>query len=317
MKATYSVIDWVIGAGGLLGGALVKELRARSLGTVLTSSIPWENPRHAHAALTAGITTMLIAAADGPWRVSWCAGAGVTGTAAGALHAEVATFSRFLDTLHTQARLPWLGKVFLASSAGGVYSGAGVAPFTETDLGDPVSPYGVAKLACEKLATNFALVSGVPVVIGRIANLYGPGQDLAKPQGLISHLCRAHVTGQPISVYVSLDTLRDYLFVDDCAALIADSLDRLDDAAPGSATIKILASGHGVTIGALLGECRRIFKRAPRVVLGTSESAKFQVKDLRLRSVVWPDLDRRTLTPLPVGIGATVADMLLRRQHGS
>jgi UDP-glucose 4-epimerase len=154
------------------------------------------------------------------------------------------------------------------------------------------------------------------VLIGRIANLYGPGQNLTKPQGLISHLCRSQLTGQPISVYVSLDTLRDYIYVDDAAALVIDGLDRLAVVQPADPVIKILASQQGVTIGALIAESRRLFKRAPRVVLGSSPFAKFQVRDLRLRSVVWPELDRRSLTPLGVGIKATAADLLRGVQLG-
>ena len=155
------------------------------------------------------------------------------------------------------------------------------------------------------------------MLVGRISNLYGPGQNLAKPQGLVSHICRAQLSGQPISVYVSLDTIRDYLFVDDAAALICDGLDRLGSEPAGTAVTKILASQRGVTVGALLAECRRLFKRAPRVVLGSSPFAKLQVRDLRMRSVVWPELDRRALTPLPVGIDATAADLLRGVQLGS
>ncbi|MEP6981067.1 MAG: hypothetical protein ABJA16_09930, partial [Nakamurella sp.] len=115
---------------------------------------------------------------------------------------------------------------------------------------------------------------------------------------------------------VPLDTTRDYLYVDDCAAMICDGLDRLGRERPTAPVIKVLASQQGVTIGTLLAEMRRLFKRAPRVVLGSSPFAKFQVRDLRLRSVVWPELDRRSLTPLGVGIRATASDLLRATQLG-
>jgi UDP-glucose 4-epimerase len=117
-------------------------------------------------------------------------------------------------------------------------------------------------------------------------------------------------------VYVSLDTTRDYLYVDDCAAMICDGLDRLGRERPAAPVTKILASQQGVTIGALLAETRRLFKRAPRVVLGSSPFAKFQVRDLRLKSVVWSELDRRSMTPLGVGIKATADDLLRATQLG-
>ena len=54
-------------------------------------------------------------------------------------------------------------------------------------------------------------------MIGRFSNLYGPGQNLGKLQGLISRLALSAVTRQPINIFVPLDTIRDYVYVDDAA----------------------------------------------------------------------------------------------------
>jgi UDP-glucose 4-epimerase len=183
----------------------------------------------------------------------------------------------------------------------------------------PLGAYGQAKLDAERLVADWSRATGTRAVIGRIANLYGPGQNLAKAQGLISQICRGHLTGQPVSIYVSLDTLRDYFFAPDCAGLIVESLARLrqerSETHSGVVT-KILASQRAITIGAVIGEMRRIFKRPPRIVLGASPVSALQARDLSLRSRVWPDLDRRALTPLPAGISATAADLQRRLQAG-
>lgn len=306
---------WVVGAGGLLGKALVRHLRDRGV-TVIVAQIPWSDAASSRKALVDGFAGLVAAADGGPWRIAWCSGAGVTGTPAAVLTQEVQTFRDFLDHVGQAGPARAGSGLFLASSAGGVYAGAGQAPFTEFDQASAISPYGTAKLYTEQVVRDFAAVSGLPVLIGRIANLYGPGQNLDKPQGLVSHLCRSQISGQPLSVYVPLDTTRDYLYVHDCAAMICDGLDRLGHERPTAPVIKILASHQGVTIGTLLAETRRLFKRAPRVVLGSSPFAKFQVRDLRLRSVVWPELDRRSLTPLGVGIKATASDLLRATQLG-
>lgn len=307
-----SPLTWVVGAGGLLGGALAARIR-RSGGVVHHEMVPWVDPDRSVPALSAGLARVAARseALGVPWRVAWCAGAGVTATSENALRDEVRVFARFLEALAAIGPAP-PGALFVASSAGGVYAGSSGPPFTERHVPRPTSAYGEAKLAMEQAAASFADATGIPVLVGRIANLYGPGQNLGKAQGLISHICRAHLRGQPISIYVPLDTVRDYLFVDDCAAMISDALDILD---PDSGCIlKILASQQGTTVAALLGECMRVFKRRPRVVLGVSDSAMFQARDLRLMSVVLPALDRRTLTPLPVGICATVAGQLRSMQ---
>ena len=256
---------------------------------------------------------------DRPWAVAWCAGAGVTGTSAHVLRLELVALRETLDAL-AAASPAGRGSFFFASSAGGVYAGVGAPPYDESSPVRPLADYGQAKLDGEALVTAWSRQTGTPALIGRIANIYGPGQNLAKAQGLISQICWSHLTGQPLSIYVSQDTLRDYLFAPDCARLIVSGLARLrQDVSGASPTVvtKILASQRAITIGAVLGEMRRVFKSQPRIVLGASAVSVMQAKDLSLRSRVWPELDRTSLTPFPVGVAATSADLLRRLQAGA
>jgi UDP-glucose 4-epimerase len=223
-----------------------------------------------------------------------------------------------LDALASATR-PEAGTFFFASSAGAVYAGVDSPPYDEYSPVHPLSPYGEAKLAAERLVTQWSADCGASALIGRITNLYGPGQKLDKPQGIISQACRSHLTGRPSSIYVSLDTIRDYLFAPDCARLIAEGLAALRErppSGPSRVTTKILASQRAITIGAVLGELRRIFKGSTRIVVASSAHSTMQAKDLSVRSRVWPDLDHWTLTPLPVGVARTAADLLRRLQRG-
>lgn len=283
----------------------------------MTSSIPWHDAAAAKDALAKGANEFRVMSEGNRWIIVWCAGAGVTGTSQAELDSELDVLKSALSSIARELCQDkmGLGRLFLASSAGGVYAGAPNPPYSEKSEPQPLAPYGHAKLAAEQAVADFATNSGTKVLIGRIANLYGPGQNLEKPQGLISVFAKAFLTGQPVTVYVSLDTLRDYIFIDDAAALLADCLDRLaaPDIRPGQSVIKIIATQRADTIGALIGACKTVFKRRPRVVLGASPYAKAQAHDLRLRSVVWPELDNRPFTPLPVGIDATVRDMQVIR----
>ena len=318
-------LTWVIGRGGLLGqsvetamGASMDDMGAGSDLWRPAEPISWTEPTAGARELAARAEQFLRAAGDRPWSVAWCAGAGVTGTSAQALDLERVALRETLAALAAAPR-PDKGAFFFASSAGGVYAGVGTPPYDESSPVRPLAPYGRAKLDAEGLVTGWSHRTGTPTLIGRISNLYGPGQNLAKAQGLISQICRSHLTGQPLSIYVSLDTLRDYLFAPDCAGLIVAGLARLrqEQSARGPSVVtKILASQRAITIGAVLGEMRRIFKSSPRIVLGASSVAAVQARDLSLRSRVWPELDRRTLTPFPVGVAATAADLLLRLQGG-
>jgi UDP-glucose 4-epimerase len=313
----------------LLGRSLETALE-QTTGDVLDhhrSGIPLWRPAEpiAWSALGAGAVDLrhqagqfLRAAGDRPWTVAWCAGAGVTASSANAVQLELAALRVTLDALADASR-GREGAFFFASSAGGVYSGVGAPPYDESSPVHPLAAYGQAKLDGEALVTAWSQRTGMSSLIGRIANLYGPGQNLGKGQGLISQICRSHLTGQPLSIYVSLDTLRDYLFAPDCAGLIVAGLARLrqeESSMQPPVVTKILASQRAVTIGAVLGEMRRIFKRSPRIVLGASAASAMQARDLRLRSRVWPELDRRALTPLPAGISATAADLQRKLQTG-
>jgi UDP-glucose 4-epimerase len=169
------------------------------------------------------------------------------------------------------------------------------------------------------MVAEWCLDVGTSALIGRITTLYGPGQNLAKPQGIISQVCRSYLSGRPSSIYVPLDTIRDYLYVADAAGLIADGMSRLEHerTIDGSTVVtKILASQRPITIGAVLGEMRRVFKGSPRYVVASSVLSNVQTRDLSVRSRVWPELDRRTLTPLPVGVARTAADLLGQLQQG-
>jgi UDP-glucose 4-epimerase len=309
---------WVVGASGLIGSG-VWRAGLRQGHDVRRVPVPWTGAAAAQrAALRDGLEVMREEAAGEAWNVVWVAGAGVIGTSPETLQTESDVFGTFLDDVASGA--PDHGApvgLFLASSAGGVYAASSAPPFTEYDEVAPLAPYGHQKVRMEALATEFARRTGVPTMIGRMTNVYGPGQNLAKPQGLISQIGKAHLLRRPISLYVSLDTIRDYIYVDDCARMIVAGMDGLRRSALiEGPLVKILGSGLPVTIATILGEYRRLFRRRPPLVLGDSPSRRFQVKDLRMRSVVWPELNRFARTTLPTGIGATVADLSMQLRIG-
>lgn len=286
---------WVVGGHGLLGGAVTARLR--SLGRPARRlSVPWGGPE-ASEALHAFARELPPEGVE----VYWCAGAGVIGSARSALDLELASFQSLLDGWSPAGEG---NALFVASTAGGLYGGSMGPPYTERTEPVPVTDYGRARLAAEAATVEFAERSGVGVLVGRISNLYGPGQNLAKAQGLVAHLCKAHVTRKPMSVYVSADTIRDYLYVEDAAQMVVEGLDAVRQR--GGRHVKILASEQPASIAAVIGALHRVTRRRPPVIFGTSPSAGLQVRDLRFRSTAWPSTRHLVRTPLPVGISATL-----------
>ncbi len=296
------MITWIIGSGGLLGSSLTRICSVR----YEPGPVPWVDPVEAARVLHQQARTFEGVAGDAPWRVIWAAGSATTSTPRSEALAELTSLDGLLTGL--RSALPsGPGAFFLTSSAGGVYAGSGGPPFSTSTQPAPLSPYGELKLAQEQRLAE--LLGGiVPTIVGRISNLYGPGQNLHKLQGLISRLALSAINQTPIDIFVPLDTMRDYLYVDDAAQVITQVTSRPPQTL--GVTTHVLATGRGTTIGQLVRMMKEISKRRVPVALGAHPSAQAQAADLRLE----PSLPLARVTPLPAGMKAVHDDILTRVQ---
>ena len=311
-------LTWVVGSGGLVGRHVVTACRAVGH-EVRTTTVPWADEAASTRVLTDAVADLAADRGERPWSLAWCAGAGVVATPEEALQAEVRVFGATLRALREGLGAhpgdAGRGVVFLASSAGGLYAGSSTPPFDEDTTPAPLVPYGRAKLAMEEEVR--ALVDGTDLraVLGRLSNVYGPGQTLGKPQGVLSQLCLADARGTPLPIFVSMDTIRDYVYAPDAGRMIARVLELARDEAPGTVVAKILASGAPVTVGHLVAEARRVFHRPLRTIPVGGRSTG-QVLDLRFVSRVWPQVDALAATTLPAGLSATSHDVRARVVSG-
>src|SRR5208283_5085757 len=74
-------------------------------------------------------------------------------------------------------------RLVLVSSGGTVYGKAASLPIVETHPTNPISPYGITKLAIEKYAVMYHNHTGLPVVVLRPGNAFGEGQRPFTGQG--------------------------------------------------------------------------------------------------------------------------------------
>ena len=98
------------------------------------------------------------------------------------------------------------------SSSSSVYGDAVELPMREDALPQPVSPYGVTKLAAEQLCHLYSVNFGVPVVSLRYFTVYGPRQ---RPDMAFHRFLRATLRNEPIVLYGDGEQTRDFTFVSD------------------------------------------------------------------------------------------------------
>jgi nucleoside-diphosphate-sugar epimerase len=104
--------------------------------------------------------------------------------------------------------------VFASSSS--VYGASQTLPKRESDPPQPISPYGVSKLAAEHYCRVFATVYGLETVSLRLFNVFGPGQDpMSQYAAVVPRFIAAlAATRQPI-VYGDGKQTRDFTYVED------------------------------------------------------------------------------------------------------
>ena len=86
------------------------------------------------------------------------------------------------------------------------------APFTETSAYNPRNPYSASKASAELLFTSYRNTFGLPGVITRSSNNYGPRQDVTK---LIPKFITNLLQGKKVPLYAAGEHMRDWLYVDD------------------------------------------------------------------------------------------------------
>ncbi len=88
-------------------------------------------------------------------------------------------------------------------------------PATESMETQPLSPYGVSKLAIEIYLRAYAHLYGIDYGIVRPANIYGPRQNPHGEAGVIAIFARAMLDGKPITIFGDGSNERDYIYYSD------------------------------------------------------------------------------------------------------
>ncbi|MEA2193990.1 MAG: hypothetical protein QOG42_424 [Solirubrobacteraceae bacterium] len=188
------------------------------------------------------------------------------------------------------------GARVLQMSSSEVYGTAQYTPIDERHPLDAQSPYAASKVGADKLAESFHMAYGVPVVVARPFNTYGPRQSL---RAVIPVVVAQALAGGELTLG-SLTPTRDFVFVADTV----EGLIRLlasDEATQGAtfniATGKDISVADVVTVvGELLGRELRVRSVGERLRPEKSEVHQLLGSPAKLRELTgWaPQTDLRT-----------------------
>jgi len=106
-------------------------------------------------------------------------------------------------------------KFVFASSGGAVYGEQDTFPASETHQTNPLSPYGISKLAGEKYLFYFKEVHGLDYTALRYANVYGPRQNPHREAGVITIFTTKLLKGEQPVINGDGKQTRDYVYVKD------------------------------------------------------------------------------------------------------
>jgi UDP-glucose 4-epimerase len=139
---------------------------------------------------------------------------------------------------------------FVYASSSSVYGDGVAIPMREDAYVEPLSPYGVTKLAAEHLCLLYTANYGVPTVSLRFFTVYGPKQ---RPDMAFHRFISAALAGQPITLYGDGEQTRDFTFVDDIVAALMAAGDR---GRPGA--VYNIGGGSRVSINQVLAQIGQI-----------------------------------------------------------
>lgn len=215
------------------------------------------------------------------------------------LNANVASTLHLLDA----CRETGVRRVVFVSSGGTIYGIPEQVPTPETSPTNPITAYGIGKLAIEKYLGLYEYLYGLEYRVLRVANPFGPFQTALKNQGVIAAFVRRALAGKPIEIWGDGSVTRDYVYIDDVveALMLAATHD-------GSGRIFNIGSGEGRSLNDIVASISKLLEVEIPVDHRPSRPVDVPVSILDT-TFASRDLDWRPRTVFEEGLSTTISWM--------
>lgn len=147
-------------------------------------------------------------------------------------------------------------RVVFISSGGTVYGIPENTPIPESAPTEPITAYGVAKLAIEKYLELYRRQHGLEYCVLRVANAYGPFQTGEKQQGVVAAFLSKALSGKAVEIWGDGQVVRDYVYVTDVAAAVIAAMKH-----QGEHRIFNIGSGAGLSLNDIISAIEGLIGR--------------------------------------------------------
>lgn len=272
----------VVGGNGFIGSHLVDRLAAYGWDvTVLDRHAPYYDPLPASVRFINGDLTHTlllreaVAGAEIVFHLAWST---IHETSNQDPAADVKANLIPTINLIEASRQASVQRIVFTSSGGTVYGVAEKFPIPETHQHNPISAYGITKLAVEKYLEMFRYLHGLEYVVLRPSVPYGPRQDPLARQGAVAVFLHRVAHNLPVTIWGDGSVIRDYFYISDLVSALVASAER----PLNQDRVFNIGGGEEVTLNRLLELVEETVERravieykpartfdAPRIVLDT------------------------------------------------
>ena len=295
----------LIGGAGFIGLHLAEHLLAAGHAVRVFDLRDGETPRHRDIEwmrgnfLDAGAVRGALTGCDAVYHLAWTS---LPKSSNENPAADVET--NVLGTLRLlEAWRGHRGRFVFVSSGGTVYGVPRSMPITEDHPTQPISSYGITKLAVEKYLELYRVLHGLDYHVLRLSNPFGERQRVETGQGAVTAFLYHAFRGEPVEIWGDGRVVRDYIYIGD----IADALVRMLDYR-GSRRVLNIGSGIGRDLNQIAAAIEAVTGRKleRRYLPGRGFDVPANVLDVSLARA---ELGWRPATSFEEGLARTLASL--------
>lgn len=216
----------VIGATGLLGYGVTKQLyrdgwEVRAIGRENVAKTEIFPNEIEYISGNFYDEKFLINSLRGIDKVFFFLSSTFPSTSSNSLEFEIAKTAKGLDYLIRKMIYLDIEEIVYPSSGGTIYGNANNEYLKETDVLNPITPYGVGKKFCEDIL-KFYSKFGISSTVLRVGNVYGSYFSRNVNQGVIDIFIQKSMAGESATIWGdALTDIRDYIYIDDFSEAVA------------------------------------------------------------------------------------------------